>query len=117
MSLNKTPIWSTNCGGTCSAPCRDGGQRSTGHTRSMDGAEGSQTYQYMCAIDRGKGLRVGAAEAHKPRWLSDRGQESVCVLMWKDLTTCDVSTSLEEFICQIHARKEIILWTVVQRSA
>ena len=33
-SLNKTPVWSTD-GGTCSAPCRDGGQRSKGHPHSM----------------------------------------------------------------------------------
>ena len=29
----------------------------------------------------------------------------MCVLWWTDLTTCDVSTSLRELICQIHARK------------
>ena len=40
-SLNKTPMWSTNCGGTRSAPCQDSGQRSTGHQCSMDGVEGS----------------------------------------------------------------------------
>ena len=45
----------------------------------MDRAEGSQTYQYMHGIDRGRGSRVDAVEACKPRWLSDRGQESVCV--------------------------------------
>ena len=72
-------MWSTDCGGMSDAPCQDGGQRSKGHMHSMDGAEGSQTYQYMHGIDRGRGLRDGAAEAHKPRWLSDRGQESVCV--------------------------------------
>ena len=42
-SLNETPMWSTD-GGTCGSPCRDGGQRSKGHPRSMDEAEGSQTY-------------------------------------------------------------------------
>ena len=78
-SLNKTPMWSTDYGGVSSAPCRDGGQMSKGHPRSMDGAKGSQTYQYMCGIDRGRGLRVSAAEACKLRWLSDRGQKSVCV--------------------------------------
>ena len=77
-SLNETPVWSTD-GGTCSAPCRDGGYRSKGHLRNMDGAEGSQTYQYMHGIDHGRGLRVGAAKAHKSRWLSHRGQESMCV--------------------------------------
>ena len=29
----------------------------------------------------------------------------VCVLRWTDLTTCDVSTSPEAFICQICVRK------------
>ena len=43
-SLNETPVWSTDCGGTCSAPCQDGGQSSKGHSRSMDEAEVSQTY-------------------------------------------------------------------------
>ena len=50
-----------------------------GHLRNMDGVEGSQTYQYMRGIDRSRGSRVGAAEAHKLRWLSDRAQESMCV--------------------------------------
>ena len=77
-SLNKTPVWSTDCGGTGAAPCRDDGQWYKGHPHSMDGAEGSQTYQYMQWIDRGRGSRVDAVEAHKPRWLSRRGQES-CV--------------------------------------
>ena len=77
-SLNKTPMWSTNYGGMSDDPCRDSGERYKGHPRSMDGAEGSQTYQYMCGIDHGKGVQVGAAEACKPRWLSNRGQES-CV--------------------------------------
>ena len=72
-SLNKTPMWSTDCGGMSGAPCRDGGQRSKGHPRSMNKAKGSQTYQYMHGIDRGRGLRDGAAEARKPKWLSDRG--------------------------------------------
>ena len=72
-SLKKTPVWSTDCGGTGSAPCLDGGKRSKGHPHSMDRAEGSQTYQYMHRIDRGKGSQVGAAEACKPRWLSNRG--------------------------------------------
>ena len=66
-------------GGTCGAPCWDGGQRSKGYPRSMDGVEGSQTYQYMRGIGRGRGLRDSAAEEHKLRWLSDRGQESVYV--------------------------------------
>ena len=78
-SLNETPMWSTDCGGTSGAPCRDGGQRSKGHPCSMDGAEGSQTHQYMSGIDRSRGLQDSAIEACKPRWLSDRGQESVCV--------------------------------------
>ena len=60
-------------------PCQDGGQRSKGHPHSMDGAEGSQTYQYMCGIDCGRGSRVGAIEARKSRWLLDRSQESMCV--------------------------------------
>ena len=64
------------------APCQDCGQRSIGHPRSMDGAEGSQTYQYMLGIGRDRGMRDGAAEARKSRWLSDRGQESVvCVVV------------------------------------
>ena len=78
-SLNENPMRSTNCGGTSGAPCRDGGQRSKGHPRSMDGAEGPQTYQYMRGIDPGRGSRVGVVEARKPRCLLDRGQESVCV--------------------------------------
>ena len=76
-------MWSTD-GGTCGAPCRDSGQRSKGHPRSMDGAEGSQTYQYMCEIYHDRGLRDGAAEECKPRWLLDRGQESVCVCVVVD---------------------------------
>ena len=103
--LNKTPVWSINCYGTSNAPCWDGGQRSQGHPCSMDGVEHSQTYQYMRGIDRGRGLRYGATEACKPRWLSDRGQESVGVLQWMDLTTCDVSKSPKEFICWICVRK------------
>ena len=71
----------------------------------MDGAEISQTYQYMRGIDGGRGSRVDAAEARKSRWLLDRGQESVCVLRWTDLTTCDVSTSPGALLCKIHARK------------
>ena len=38
-SLNKTPMWSTG-GGTCGAPCRDGGKRSKVHPRNMDIVEG-----------------------------------------------------------------------------
>ena len=37
--------------------------------------------------------------------LGQKSGEHVCVLWWMNLTTCDVSTSLEAFICQIHARK------------
>ena len=59
----------------------------------------------MRGIDRGRGLRDGATEARKPRWLSDRGQESVCVLRWTNLTTCDVSASPWTLICQIHGIK------------
>ena len=40
-SLNETPMWSID-GGTCGAPCRDGGKRSKGHSCSMDRAKGSQ---------------------------------------------------------------------------
>ena len=29
----------------------------------------------------------------------------MCVLRWTDLTTCDVSASPREVLCQIHARK------------
>ena len=65
-------------------PCWDSGQRSKGHPCSMDGAEGSQTYQYMRGIYRGRGLRNGVAEACKPAWLSDRGQECVCVCVAVD---------------------------------
>ena len=36
-----------------------------GHLRSMDGAKGSQTYQYMRGIDGGKGSQVGATEECK----------------------------------------------------
>ena len=78
-SLNKTPIWSIDYGGTGGAPCRDDGQWSKDHPCSMDGVEGSQTYQYMRGIDHKRGSQVSAAEARKPRWLSDRGQESMCV--------------------------------------
>ena len=62
--LNETPLRSTDYGGTSGAPCRDGGQRSKGHLHSMDGAEGSQTYQYMHGIGHGRGLRDSAVEAH-----------------------------------------------------
>ena len=37
--------------------------------------------------------------------LEQRSGERVCVLRWTDLTTCDVSASPGELICQIHARK------------
>ena len=60
-------------------PCRDGGQGSKVHPRSMEETEGSQTYQYMHGIDHGRDLRDSVVEAHKLRWLLDRGQESVCV--------------------------------------
>ena len=33
----------------------------------------------------------------------------MCELWWKDLTTCDVSASLEVVICQIHAKEMIHL--------
>ena len=72
-SLNETPMWSSDCGGMSGAPCWVGGQRSKGHPHSMDGAEGSQTYQYMHGIYHSRGLRVGAAKARKPRWISNRG--------------------------------------------
>ena len=65
-------MWSSN-GGTCGAPCWDGGQRSKGHPRNMDGAEGSQTYQYMRGIDRGRGTQTEVA-------LGQRLGERVCVL-------------------------------------
>ena len=74
----------------------------------MDGAECSQTYQYMHGIDRDRGSRVGAAEARKLKWLLDRGQERECVFVTVDRLDYkygDVSTSTEEFICQINARK------------
>ena len=71
-------MWSTDHG-TCGAPCRDGGQRSTGHPRSLDRAEGSQTYSYMHGIDYDRGSRVSVVEARKPKWLSDRGRESMYV--------------------------------------
>ena len=73
QSLKENLVCSTDCGGIGGAPCQDGGQWSKGHLRSMDGAKGSQTYQYMCGIDRDTGLRVGVAEARKPRWLLDKG--------------------------------------------
>ena len=72
----------------------------------------------MHGIGRGRGSRVDAVEGMQTKVaLRQRSGEHVCVLRWTYLTTCDVSTSLEEFICQIRARKEIILWIVVQRSA
>ena len=37
--------------------------------------------------------------------LEQRLGERVCVLQWTNLTTCDVSTSPEALICQIHARQ------------
>ena len=77
-------MWSTDYGGIGGSPCRVGGHRSKGHPRSMDGVEGSQTYQYMHGIDCGRGSRVGATEACKPRWLLDRGQENVCVCVAVD---------------------------------
>ena len=33
----------------------------------------------------------------------------MCELWWMDLTTCDVSASLEVVICQIHAKEMIRL--------
>ena len=63
MSLKETPVQSTDCGGTGGAPCRDGGQWSKGHLRSMDRADGSQTYQYMHGLDHGRGMGVSVAEA------------------------------------------------------
>ena len=77
-SLNETLVWSTDRGRTSGAPCWDGGQWSKDYLCSMDEVEGSQTYQYMHGIDHDRGLQVGAIEACKPRWLSDRDQES-CV--------------------------------------
>ena len=71
----------------------------------MDGAKGSQTYQYMHKIDHVRGLQIGAVEARKPRRLLDRGQESICELKRTNLTTCDASASPGALICQIHARK------------
>ena len=53
-------------------PCWDGGQRSKGHLRSMDRAEGSQTYQYMHGINRGRGMQTKVA-------LGQRSGE-VCVI-------------------------------------
>ena len=97
-SLNKTPMWSTDCGGTSGAPCWNGGKRSKGHPHSMDGVEGSQTYHYMHGIDRGRGMQTKVS-------LGQTSGERVCVLRWMDLTTWNVSTSPEAFICQIHARK------------
>ena len=92
-------MWSTDCGGTSGAPCRDGGQRSTGHPRSMDGVEGSQTYQYnMHMIDCSRGMQTEVA-------LGQRSGERVCVLWWTNLTTCDVSASPRALTCQIRARK------------
>ena len=76
----------------------------------MDGAEGSQTYQYMHGIDHGRGTQTKVA-------LEQRSGERVCVLRWMNLTTCDVIASPGAFIWQIRARKEIVLWTMVQRSA
>ena len=79
--LKKNPIWSTDCGGTSGAPCQDGGQRSKGHLRYMDGAEGSQTYQYMRGIDRGRGSQVDVVEGMQTEVaLRQRSGEHVCVL-------------------------------------
>ena len=61
-SLNETPMWSNECGGTSGAPCWASGQRSKSHPHSMDRVEGSQTYQYMHGIDRSRGSRVDVAE-------------------------------------------------------
>ena len=69
-------MWLTDCGGIGSAPCQDGGKWSKSHPCSMDGVEGSQ---YMCGIDHDRGSQVSVVEARKLRWLSDRGQESMCV--------------------------------------
>ena len=57
--------------------CWDNGQWSKGHPCNMDGAGGSWTHQYMHGIDHERGTWVGAIEACKSRWLSDRGQESL----------------------------------------
>ena len=105
-SLNKTLVWSTDCGSTSGAPCQDSGQWSKDHPRSMDGVEGSQTYQYMHGIYRGRGSQVDVVEARKSRWLSDRGQESVCVLRWMNLTTCDVSASPVALLCQKYMQEK-----------
>ena len=91
-------MWSTDCASMSGAPCQDGGKRSKGHPRSMDEAERSQTYQYLRGIYRGRGMQNEVA-------LRQRSREHVCVLQWTDLTTCDVSASPGEFICQMHARK------------
>ena len=77
-------MWSTDCGGTSSAPCRYGGQRSKGHLCSMDKVEGSQTYQYIHGIYHGRGRRVSVEEACKPKWLPNKGQEHVCVCVAVD---------------------------------
>ena len=74
-------MWSTDYGGTGGAPCRDDGQRSKGHPHSMDGVEGSQTYQYMCGDGSrqrltsrcGRGMQTDVA-------LGQRSGECVCVL-------------------------------------
>ena len=34
-------------------------------------------------------------------------RRAMCELWWTELTTCDVSVSLEAFICQIHAKEMI----------
>ena len=51
-------MWSTDCGGTGGAACRDDGKRSIGHPCSMDGVEGSKTYKYMHGIDHGIGTQT-----------------------------------------------------------
>ena len=37
--------------------------------------------------------------------LKQRSGEHVCVLWWMNFTTCNMSTSSKEFICQINVRK------------
>ena len=76
--LNETLMWSTDCSGTSGADVEtvDKGPKVI---RVVWTEQKALKHTNICmGIDRNRGSRVGAEEARKPRWLSNRGQES-CV--------------------------------------
>ena len=55
-------------------------------------------------------IAIGARESVRQRHANQGGSQTevrrfVCELRWMELTTCDVSASPGELLCQIHARK------------